>query len=294
MGKIIVIVGPTGVGKTKLSIELAKKLNGEIINADSTQVYKELNIATAKVTKEETENIKHHLINIKNITEEYTVYHYQQECRKAIAKIINDKKTPILVGGTGLYIKAALYDYKFIDNIKRNDYNQYNNEELYQMLLQKDPNTNLHKNNRRRIERRLDYLKSGSTIPNNSGNKLLYDAIFIGLTTNREILYNKINNRVDEMISIGLLDEAKQIYNSQIRTKAVMTPIGYKELFEYFSNKKSLEESVELIKQRSRNYAKRQYTWFNNQMPVTWFDVNYNNFNETIKEVINFIKKQEQ
>ncbi len=293
MNKIIVIVGPTAVGKTKLSIELAKRLNGEIINADSTQIYKGLDIATAKVTKRETENILHHLIDIKSINENYTVYHYQQDCRKVIDEIIQKKKTPIIVGGTGLYIKASLYDYKFEKENKKNNYDNFSNDELYQMLLEKDPNTSIHKNNRKRVERALDYYSNNSKPISNqkNGKKLLYNAIFIGLTTNRENLYNKINNRVDKMIEIGLLDEAKKIYDSNIRTKAVMTPIGYKELFEYFDGQKSLEECIDLIKQRSRRYAKRQYTWFNNQMDINWFETDYDNFNATVEEVLKFINK---
>ncbi len=289
MKKIIVIVGPTAVGKTKLSIALAKYFKGEIINADSTQIYKGLNIATAKIKKEEKENVIHHLINIKSLEEDYTVYHYQQDSRKVIKKILNNKKTPIMVGGTGLYIKASLYNYQFKKNLKKNDYSNYSCEELYQMLLKKHPKIKIHPNNRKRIERALDYYE-----PNyKRGNELKYDALFIGLTVERKQLYERINNRVDQMITQGLIDEARKIYDLKIRSKAVMTPIGYKELFEYFDGDISLDESIELIKQRSRRYAKRQYTWFNNQMDINWFEVNYDNFDKTIDEVIKFIKKRQ-
>ena len=288
---IIVIAGPTGVGKTKLSIELAKKLNGEIINADSTQVFKDLDIATAKVTEEEKENIPHHLIDIKSIEEDYTVYDYQKDCRNKIKEIQEKNKTPIIVGGTGLYIKAALYDYQFEEEQEKQDYSKYTNDELYEKLLKIDPNTEIHKNNRKRVERALDYyLNHNKPISeNNSKDKLLYDCIFIGLTTDREKLYQNINLRVDKMIENKLIEEAKKIYDSNIRTKAVMTPIGYKELFEYFDKKISLEESIELIKQRSRKYAKRQYTWFKNQMEINWFDVDFDNFNNTVNKIIKFI-----
>lgn len=288
---IIVIVGPTGVGKTKLSIELAKKYNGEIINADSTQIFKGLDIATAKVTKEEKENIEHHLIDIKTIEENYTVYDYQKDCRKTINEIIKKNKTPIIVGGTGLYVKAALYDYKFEDEEKKEDYSKYTNDELYEKLIKIDPNTEIHKNNRKRVERALNYyLNNNKPISeNNTKDKLLYDCIFIGLTTEREKLYENINKRVDKMIENNLIDEAKKIYDSNIRTKAVLTPIGYKELFEYFDKKISLEESIELIKQRSRKYAKRQYTWFKNQMKINWFNVDFLNFESTVKAVEEFI-----
>ena len=294
MNKIIVIVGPTGVGKTKLSIELAKKLNGEVINADSTQVYKGMDIATAKVTEEEKENIPHHLFDIKEIDEDYTVYDYQKDCRNKIEEIIKRNNTPILVGGTGLYIKAALYDYKFEEETSsNNEYLDYSNEELYNKLLGIDPNTEIHMNNRKRVIRALNYYENNnkSLSSKEKTNKLLYDVIFIGLTTNREILYDRINKRVDIMLENGLLDEAKRIYDTNIRSKAVLTPIGYKELFSYFDNKYTLEESIELIKQRSRKYAKRQYTWNNNQIPVNWFDVDFNNFDNTVNNVLNFINK---
>ena len=289
---IIVIAGPTGVGKTKLSIELAKKLNGEIINADSTQIFKELNIATAKVTNKEMENVPHHLIDIKEITENYTVYDYQKDARKKIKEIEARGHIPILVGGTGLYIKAALYDYEFQEETNhKTDYSNFTKEELYEELLKVDPNTEIHMNNRKRVERALDYFKENHQ-PFSSKehtNQLLYDTIFIGLTTDREILYERINTRVEEMLKQGLLEE--KIYQSMIRTKAVMTPIGYKELFEYFDGNCILEDSIHCIQQRSRNYAKRQYTWFNHQLPMKWFDVNFKDFNKTIHEVVKYIEE---
>lgn len=289
--KVICIVGPTGVGKTKLSIELAKIYNGEIINADSTQVYKDLDIATAKVTKEEMDNIKHHLLDIRDITEDYTVYDYQKDARSKIEELIKNNKIPILVGGTGLYIKACLYDYKFEEETIKNDYSSYSNEELYNKLLSIDSYTKIHINNRKRVERALDYYYSNnkSISSKEKTDKLLYDTIFIGLTTDRENLYDRINKRVDMMIKDGLIEEAKKIYDTNIRTKAVLTPIGYKELFPYFEKKESLENAIELIKQRSRRYAKKQYTWFNNQMKINWFNTNYEDFNKTVEEIKEFI-----
>ena len=284
MNKVIVITGPTAVGKTSLSIELAKKYDGEIINADSTQVYKTLDIATAKITEKEKEGIPHYLIDIKNIDENYTVYDYQKDARKCIDDILKRGKTPILVGGTGLYIKAALYDYKFNLETTKGDYSKYTKEELYNMLLKLEPDTAIHINNRKRVERRLDYIKNNHTTETNKTDKLLYDAIFIGLTIDRDILYDRINKRVDIMIKNGLVEEAKRIYDSNIRTKAVLTPIGYKELFLFFDSAISLNEAIELIKQRSRRYAKRQYTWFNNQMNITWFT--------NPKDVYDYIEKR--
>ena len=287
---VIVVLGPTAVGKTKMSVELAKLLNGEIINVDSTQIYKNLDIATAKIKEKEKEEIPHHLFDIKNIKEDYTVYDYQKDCRDKIDEILNKNKTPILVGGTGLYIKAALYDYKFNDEVN-NQFEDLTNEEIYNKLKELDENIDIHINNRKRLVRALNYCLNNNLkfSEKEKTDKLLYDTIFIGLTTERNILYDRINKRVDVMVKDGLLEEAKKIYDSNIRTKAVMTPIGYKELFPFFENKKSLEECLELIKQNSRKYAKRQYTWFNNQMNVVWFNVDFDNFNNTIKEVYNYI-----
>lgn len=291
---IIVIAGPTAVGKTKLSVELAKKINGEIINADSTQVYRGMDIGTAKVTEEEKENISHYLFDIKNIDEDYTVYDYQKDCRECISDILKRGKVPILVGGTGLYIKAALYNYEFKDEDTTYDFSNLSNEEVYNKLKELDPSCDIHINNRKRVERALTYILNNNTsIRNNTkGNDLIYDdVLFIGLTTDRDILYDRINKRVDVMVNQGLIDEAKKIYDSNIRSKAVMTPICYKELFDYFDNNISLDESLDLIRQRSRKYAKRQYTWFNHQIPIKWFDVDFNNFNNTVDEVYRYIKK---
>ena len=289
---VICIVGPTGVGKTKLSVELAKIFNGEIINADSTQVYKELDIATAKVTEEEKEGIPHYLFDIKNIDEDYTVYDYQHDARVKIDEILKKGKMPILVGGTGLYIKACLYDYKFEEESKKRDYKNYSDEELYKLLLTVDKDTTIHKNNRKRVERALDYYYENNEkiSKKEKTNKLLYDTIFIGLTTDRENLYDRINKRVDIMVKDGMLEEAKKIYESNIRSKAVLTPIGYKELFPYFEGKEDLDSCLDLIKQNSRRYAKRQYTWNNHQIPVIWFNTNYDDFNKTVNEVKEYIE----
>ncbi len=292
MNKVIVILGPTAVGKTKMSVKLAKKLDGEIINADSTQIFKELDIATAKITEKEKEDTVHYLFDIKDKEEDYTVYDYQKDCRNKIDDILSRGKTPILVGGTGLYIKAALYNYEFEEQSLKNDYSMFSIDELYDRLISIDPETTIHKNNRKRVERVLDYYNETGKLPSKEkSDKLLYDTLFIGLTTDRDILYERINKRVDTMVENGLLEEAKWVYESGIRTKAITTPIGYKELFPYFDNLEPLEACLDKIKQDSRRYAKRQYTWFNNQMNVTWFNVNFNNFNETIDDVYNFIKK---
>lgn len=291
MNKVIVITGPTAVGKTKLSIELAKRYNGEIINADAVQVYKGLDIGSAKVTEEEKNGIPHHLFDIKEVDEEYTIYHYQKDCRKLIKEVKGRGKTPILVGGTGLYIKAALYDYKLTEEKETNTYDNLTDEELYNKLLEVDKDIVIDKNNRRRLIRALNYYKENNkSINTNTTNKLLYDAIFIGLTTDRRILYDKINNRVDIMIKEGLLNEVKVFYDKNIRTKPLLNAIGYREIYSYFDGNISLEEAIDKIKQNSRHYAKRQYTFFNHQLPVVWFETDYSNFNNTVEKVINYIE----
>lgn len=285
---IICVVGPTGVGKTKLSVELAKKYNAIILNCDAMQVYKELDIGTAKVTEEEKEGIPHYLFDIKNVTEEYTVYDYQSDARQIIEE--NKDKNIIIVGGTGLYLKAALYDYRFaLETSPKKDYSSYTNEELYQMIKEKDINVTIHPNNRVRMERFLNKKETKEVPPIK-----LYDHYLIGLTTKRDILYDRINKRVDIMLDNGLIKEAKSFYDKKIKTKPLIGGIGYKELYEYFDNKTTYEEAINKIKQNSRHYAKRQYTFFNNQLDVTWFDVDFDNFNNTVNEVIKYIEKEEK
>ena len=287
---VIVITGPTAVGKSDLSLFLAHKLGGEIINADSTQIYKGLDIATNKI--KDTEGVKHYLFDEKDLREDYSVFDYQKDARKIIDDILARGKVPILVGGTGLYINAVLYDYKFPSRANE-EYEGLSNDELYQMLLSADPNTNIHLNNRVRIINALNYYKANGTPYSEKEKdfKLLYDTLFIGLTTDRDILYYKINKRVDKMVSEGLIEEAREVYDLGIRSKAVMTPIGPKELFDYFDGKCSLEETIELIKSKSRRYAKRQYTWFRNKMELKWFETNYDDFSKTENEVLDYIKK---
>lgn len=292
MNKIIVITGPTGVGKTKLSIMLAQKYNGEIINADSMQIYKGLNIGTAKITKEEQENIPHHLFDIKEVTDEYSIYNYQKDCRQKIKEILAKNKMPIIVGGTGLYIKSALYDYNLANNIKTDTYDNITTSKLYNKLISLDPKclNKIDKNNRRRIINALNYyLSTNKSITDNIANKLLYDCVFIGLTTDRNNLYKIINARVDQMLENGLINEVKNFYIQNIKTKPLIGGIGYKELYQYFDKKISLEEAINLIKQNSRHYAKRQYTFFNNKLPITWFNTDYECFNNTFNHVCDYI-----
>lgn len=288
---VIVITGPTATGKSDLGIFLAHKLNGEIINADSTQIYKGLDIATNKI--KDTEGIKHYLFDEKDLREDYTVFDYQKDARAAIDDILSRGKVPILVGGSGLYINAAIYDYKF-ENKLCDDYEGVSNDELYKMLLSIDPNTSIHLNNRVRVISALNYYRANGKPYSEKEKdfKLLYDTIFIGLTADREILYYKINKRVDKMVSEGLIEEAKAIYDLGFRSKAIMTPIGPKELFDYFDGKISLEEAIDLIKSKSRKYAKRQYTWFKNQMRLKWFETNYDDFSKTENEVLEYVENK--
>ena len=285
---IIVITGPTGVGKTKLSVELAKKVNGEIINADSMQVYKGLDIGTAKIKESEKEGIPHHLFDICDVDRNYTIYDYQKDCRKVISEIESRGKTPILVGGSGLYIKAALYDYEFIEEDFHSEFEDMSNEEILNEI-RKDHETDIHVNNRKRLVRELNKIKNGTKNSNKKNDKV-YDFILIGLTTDRDNLYKIIDNRVDKMVDEGLLSEVKELYDSNIRTKAIMTGIGYKELYKYFDGDLTLDESLDLIKKNSRNFAKRQYTFYNHQMDVKWFNVNFKDFNKTVDEVYEFVK----
>ena len=280
---IIVIVGPTGVGKTKLSIELAKYYKASIINADAVQIYKDLNIGSAKVTEAEKEGIKHYLLDIKNLDEEYSVCDYQRDARRIINDNLN--QNIIFCGGTGLYISAALMDYRFYEDDLNLTYDEYSNEELYELVLKKDNNSKIDKNNRIRMIRFLNKKNIELVEP-----KLLYkNVIFIGLTTSRDKLYEVINKRVDKMFDDGLIDEVRRLYNKNKNSKILNRAIGYKEVIKYLKQEISLEEAKELIKKNSRHYAKRQYTWFNNKMNIKWFNVNYDNFLETINEIKRYL-----
>lgn len=284
---ILAIVGPTGVGKTKLSINLAKKYNADIISCDSMQIYRKMDIGTSKVTEEEKENVKHYMLDIRDVNEEYSVYDYQKEAREILNDKLKNNKNVIIVGGTGLYLKALLYNYEFTENNNpRKDFSKYTNEELYNMVLKIDKETKIHVNNRQRLESFLNNHDKSHKV----SNKMLYDAKIIGLTRPRDELYDAINKRVDKMMEEGLEKEARYFYDNNINSKAINTAIAYKELYLYFDKKISKTDAIELIKQRSRNYAKRQYTFFNHQLNVKWFNCDVDNFDNTINEVIDYIK----
>lgn len=264
----LVVAGPTASGKTALSIKLAHELNGEIINADSVQVYKHLNIGSAKITKEEMEGIKHHLIDIKEPSQEYTVHDFQKDCNNKIEEIKSRGKLPIIVGGTGLYIKSVVYDYELVkqnEDLKlKNKLSKLTNEQLFEIVKDKAKlyNIEIHVNNRQRLLNYAYKIEQGIELKEEKLKMRNCQVIYIGLK--REELYSKINQRVDIMIENGLLDEVKQFphyYPSQ-RT------IGYKEVHMYFEGEYNYEEMIEKIKQHTRNFAKKQITWFNNQMEV--------------------------
>ncbi len=281
---VVAIIGPTASGKTALSIELASWLDGEIINGDAMQVYKRLDIGTAKITESEMQGIPHHLLDIKEPTDNFSVAEYQQLVRAKIEEITARGKMPIIVGGTGLYVQSVLYDFHFtkdeIDEEARKAYyeelEKVGPEAMHARLYALDPKTaeTIHPNNTRRVIRALEMVElSGTSKANeehNRGDVPLYNHLILGLDIDREKLYERINLRVDIMMEKGLLEEAKALYDEGIRDTQAVKAIGYKELFAYFEGRCDLAEAVEAIKQNSRRYAKRQLTYFRNKMDVQW------------------------
>ena len=286
---IIAILGPTAVGKTALSIALAKHYKAEVINFDAMQVYEKLDIGTAKVTTDEMEGVPHHLLSNVTLDKNYSVYDYQKDARCLIDKLLKENKNIVLVGGTGLYLKALLFDYNFSEGTTNNLYNDLTNEEILARIKSYNVEELPHVNNRKRLVRLLNKLENNETITNNGNNLLYKDTIFIGLTTNRNTLYDKINKRVDIMFNNGLIEEVESLKDEFNTSKALNTAIGYKEFIPYFNGEKTLDEVKDDIKKNSRHYAKRQYTFFNHQFNLTWFNTNYLDFNKTINEVINYI-----
>lgn len=299
--KVIAIVGPTAVGKTSLSIELAQRFNGEIISGDSLQVYRGLDIGTAKVTTAEMAGIPHHLIDVRGISDSYSAADFQQEARLAIEDISQRGKVPIVVGGTGLYIQSLLWDYKLgregevEDSGLREKYEAFAEEKgnlaLWQQLRVVDPLAaeKIHFNNRKKVIRAIEVFElTGHSIlaPKEQPQKL-YDSFLIGLNTDREILYQRINQRVDIMVKQGLLKEAEKLADTPEVQAA--QGIGYKELFPYFAGNITLEAALEEIKLHSRRYAKRQLTWFRNRMSVNWYDLVQHP--ETLHEIEDTIEK---
>lgn len=281
---VVAIVGPTASGKTALSIELAKKYNGEIINGDSMQVYKGLDIGTAKITEEEMEGVPHHLLSFLAPTDSFSVADYQKLVRGKISEIQTRGKRPIIVGGSGLYVQAVLYDFQFtdeqVDEEARKAYyaelEKLGPEAMHAKLAALDPKTaeTIHPNNTRRVIRALEMIElsgvSKASEAQNRGEIPLYNHLIIGLGQNmdREELYDRINRRVDMMMEKGLLEEVKGLWQQNIRGVQSIQAIGYKEIYDYLDGKCSLEEAIENIKQNSRRYAKRQLTYFRNKMNI--------------------------
>ena len=280
MKKVLVIVGPTASGKSSFGIKCAKAFNGEIISGDSIQVYKGLDIGSAKTL--DTEGIPHYLIDIKDPKDNYSVKEFQEKGRELIEDISNRGKLPIVVGGTGLYIKALLYDYVFYDEDDKDEpYDELSNEEIYEILKKEDPKAleKIHVNNRKRLVRALNILRKHnegiSDIKDRQEHKMLYDAKIIGLTLNRDLLYQRIEERVDKMIEDGLLDEIKGLLDKGIDfSNQSMQGIGYKEFKDYFDGSSELNECIDKVKTNTKHFAKRQYTWFNNQMNMNWYEDN--------------------
>ncbi len=310
--KIIIISGPTGIGKSKVAVELAKKLgNAEIISSDSMQIYKEMSIGTAKVTNEEMSGIKHHMIDEVNIHDNFSVYDYQKKAKKLISDMNERGTIPIIIGGTGLYINSLLYKLDFSseaeDKELRKKLNKeaelYGKEYLYNKLKELDPEyaEKLSVNDTFRIIRALEVIyKSGNKYSEENKNfreyNDEYDKLIYILQTDRELLYDRINKRVDKMFAAGLLDEVKDIIkdmsSEEIASNRALLAIGYKELISYLQGEITYERAIELIKQKSRNYAKRQLTWFRRESEANYIDVNFKDIEQTVNTIYNDIIKR--
>lgn len=286
MKDILILSGPTGIGKTEISLKLAKALNGEVISADSMQIYKYMNIGSAKIQPEEMNGIKHHLIDVISPNEEFSVAKFKVLAENALEDIISRGKYPILVGGTGLYISSLIFNYGFTGTYKDMEYRNYlemlaeEKGKVFVHDLLKDVDASsyqkLYPNDLKRVIRALEVYKlSGKTIGELNENQNIYDIPYninyYVLNMDREELYDKINKRVDQMLEQGLVEEVVNLkekgYNSNMQS---MKGIGYKEILYYLDNKISLDEAIEMIKQGSRNYAKRQLTWFRKDNRIKW------------------------
>ena len=288
MKKVIVIVGPTASGKTKNSIKVAKAVNGEVINGDSVQVYKELNIGSAKIKDDEKEDIKHHLFDVVSVGTEYSAYNFQQDARSLIDQI----DTPIIVGGTGFYIKSALYNYEF-EKRDDNDFelDKYSNAELFEMIKEFDPKIDLDQNNRRRLISAYKQALSGTLRSEKTGkDEPLYDVYTIYLDLDRTYLKKQLIKRLDIMLESGFVEEVEMLRLKNTK----LNVIGYRELNNYLEDMTTLEEAKALIIKASMSLAKRQKTWFKNQMNVKVYDALANDTtDEIIKDIKDFLNNNE-
>ena len=287
--KIIVIYGPTAVGKSSVAVELAKIIDAEIISADCMQIYKQLDIGSAKISANEMQNIKHHLIDIKSCDEDYSVYQFVQDCKQKIAEIKSRNKNIIIVGGTGLYIKALVQNYNYGETIRddnlRNELNKKSCEELVNILNnmgQEVKQDDLH--NKIRLIRYIEIAKSGKKLTKTIPSQ---DYIIFGLYRNREDLYSDINKRVDNMINLGLVNEVTKIYKLY-KNAQCLKGIGYKELLPFIDGEKQLNDCIEEIKKNTRNYAKRQITFFNQFPNIIKIEVK--NIDYATQEILKNIK----
>lgn len=303
MDKVICIVGSTGIGKTKLAIALAKALNSEIINCDLIQMYKEVDILSAKPSLREQEGVRHHLLDYLEVSDNYDIALFKKQADELIKRLNKENKIPIIVGGSGLYLKALLYDYQFekIEG-RQNDinikYQDYTNEQLFNYLQEIDEKSSLdlHPNNRKRVLRAIDIYEnsnvSKSEFINEQSKTMEYDALLLGLWMPRDLLYERINLRVDLMMKQGLLNEVTNLYQKyHADDYQPLQAIGYKEFIPYFQNEADIDEVIEKVKQNSRRYAKKQITWFTKQMPVTWIQSYPDNFQISIDEALEKIKE---
>lgn len=297
--KVIAIVGPTAVGKTKLSLEIAKKFNGQIISGDSMQVYKGMDIGTAKIKEEDKQGIAHYMIDIKDPDDGFSAADFQKNVRYYIDEISSAHQLPVVVGGSGLYIQSALYNYNFASDARNpertaeleKELDEIGAVKLHERLKTIDPEQALkvHPNNHRRLIRALEIFETtGKTITDYQAEQKEsdYEPILIGLEMDRTILYNQINKRVDKMMQDGLLYEVHNLYEKGFENHQSMRAIGYKEFIPYFKGEYSLEKAVELLKQNSRRFAKRQYTWFKNKMNVSWYTVTPDTIDEKIQTIL--------
>lgn len=298
---IIAITGPSASGKSALAIEIAKSINGEIVSVDSRQIYKQLNIGSAKPTMEERQGIMHHLIDIVDITKEYTVADFADDAALKIKEIYEQEKVPILVGGTGLYFRVLLQDFdlpRVAPNMElRQQLNEKSTEELYQMLKSLDPEIaeKIHFNNKVKIVRALEVCKMLG-IPMSKAQKKKespYKVIWTGLNSNnREFLYERANKRVDIMFENGLENEVRNLFKLYPENKILMNTIGYQELYPYINNEISLQEASEMLKQNTRRYIKRQISWFKANTEIKWYDIENQNCNEITESIISICNKK--
>ena len=293
--KLLIIIGPTAIGKTDLSIKIAQEFKGEIISGDSMQVYKGMDIGTGKITRDETKGIPHHMIDILEPSESFSVADFQEQVASLVKDIESRGKLPIIVGGTGHYIKALIDGYEFNEEDallieeKTKEYESYDSSILYEKLLKFDPTNDVHPNNRQRVIRQL----VKKTMPKQEKKAYTkendYVTFVLGLTTDRSVIYERINQRVLKMFEAGLEQEVKKLFKNSL-SKTASQAIGYKEFLPYFKGEASIDSVVERVQAHSRQYAKRQLTYFRNQLDVNWYDIATSDTDIIYKDIYQFLQ----